>query len=260
MMPMISYNMNRKKWILLVILIFTIIGISLIIYLNFSKRYNHYVVSKTKWESIISSRTEDKSLTINNLTFNDFNLVLDKEEDTLYYTVMDSSKKNNPRVEYMANSNKNRIIINNQLNSNNPIEIMIYNKTSYHIYHLNITNNPIINIEYKEDVNRNWIPIKLTIYDNHKDAFQKIMKSDGELMVLEKNKEYHFLLRKESLGRNERKNEISIFGMDRQDEYILRKDSNEGQKVELFINNEYLGTYSLNHRVERRMIEDEELQ
>ena len=60
--------------------------------------------------------------------------------------------------------------------------------------------------------------------------------------------------------RNERKNEISIFGMDRQDEYILRKDSSEGQKVELFINHEYLGIYSLNHRVERRMIEDEELQ
>ena len=48
--------------------------------------------------------------------------------------------------------------------------------------------------------------------------------------------------------------------MDRQDEYILRKDSSEGQKVELFINHEYLGTYSLYHRVERRMIEDEELQ
>lgn len=254
MMPMILSSMNKKRWILLIILIFTILGISLFI-INNSKRYNHYVVSKTKWENIIKSRKEDNSLIISNLSINDFNLVLDKNTDTLYYTMMDSSIKNNPRIEYIANSKENKIVISNKLNSTDTIEIMIYNKTSYHIYTLKVTTNPIIDITYHEVSNKKWYPIELTIYDNHKDAFQKIIKSAGELMIFDK--EYHILLRKESLGRNERKNELPILGMNKNSEFILNNSKGERQ-VELFINNEYLGTYSIDHRVERRMIENDE--
>ena len=70
------------------------------------------------------------------------------------------------------------------------------------------------------------------------------------------NKEYGFSLRKESLGHNERDNPISIFGMDKQNEYLIKVTNviNDRDKyVIVFINNKYMGLYTFSHNKERRI-------
>lgn len=95
----------------------------------------------------------------------------------------------------------------------------------------------------------------LEIFDNHENVPQRVIKSDGRLRVIEENKEYSFTLKKESLGHNERNNPISLFGMGKQNEYLIKVTNmiNDKEKyVQFFINNKYMGLYTLSHNEERR--------
>ena len=64
--------------------------------------------------------------------------------------------------------------------------------------------------------------------------------------------EYILSLIKESLGHNKRKNRISLFGLDKQNEYILKtvneKDSTK-KNIWLFIDNNSKGIYTLDERM-----------
>ena len=122
-----------------------------------------------------------------------------------------------------------------------------------------VTNYPLLNINYSEKNNKKRLPIELELFDNHVDSTQKVVKSRGMLNIVEDNNEYRFSLIKESPGHNERENNISIFGMEKHDEYVLlktdEKDNNE-KYVQLFINKKYIGVYSLkyidNRNIDRR--------
>ena len=76
------------------------------------------------------------------------------------------------------------------------------------------------------------------------------------MRIIKENEEYSFSLTKESLGHNKRENYISIFGMEKRDEYIIKKvdnTANEERYVQVFINNKYKGLYSFGPKEGRRM-------
>ena len=83
--------MNRKK-ILIPIVIFTAIIVLFIIVLNRGKRYNNISISQTKWNEIIDTRNENKNLVLEDLEFNDYNLMIDESNNTLYYSTINESK------------------------------------------------------------------------------------------------------------------------------------------------------------------------
>ena len=244
----------NKKWLLISILVFTIIIIGLILIFNRDIRYNKLIVNESKWNNIISNRKSSTSISLENIKFNDYNLLIDEENSILYYSITESSKKYNPIVNYKASNKKIKIAVNEQITEEKieqrkELKVIIYDENNYRIYTLVITNYPMLNIVYNGELNtKNRIDIKLELFDNYINSPQRLLKSKGRFKIIEDNKEYRFSLIKESLGHNERENHISIFGMEKYDEYTLKivENYNESEKyVNLFINNKYVGLYLL---------------
>ena len=135
----------------------------------------------------------------------------------------------------------------------NTNKIMIYNDNNYRIYDLVLTEYPIIDIQYETDNNKyENNNAEFTIFDNHVNSPQRIVKSSGKITdVYHDQKLFMFSLTTTSLGRNKRKNEISILGLDKNNKYeLLYTDyPNEMAKyVNLFINDKYIGIYKINYQ------------
>ena len=128
------------------------------------------------------------------------------------------------------------------------------------------TNFPVLNISFnKKMVNSTKnIPCEIYLFDNLSDIPNKITRSRGEIKKLEDNS-YRFSLIKMSPGKNERKNNISIFNMDPRSSYLLNPVNVENMEsfdetgfnennhqVELFINGEYIGLYNLGYNLEKK--------
>ena len=252
--------MNKKR-ILTIILALTIFSIIIILVLTHKTKYNKLVITNDKWNNIINSRNISTDINIESIEFNDYNLLIDEYNSTIYYSVVDIKNKYNPSVKYKANKKVsiaiNNIITDELLEKTNSLKIMIYNDIEYKIYTLVATNYPILNITYNEtESNKRIFDIKLEIFDNYINSHQKVLKSDGILKIIEKDNEYSFSLKKESLGHNERNNHISVFGMEKQNEYLIKEadTTNEFNRyVQFFINNKYKGIYTFGHNEERRI-------
>ena len=253
--------MNRKK-IIIPIILFTFVIIFLLIVSDTSQKYSKISVSQDKWNSIQDTRNENKNLVLETIKFNDYNLIIDESNNTLYYSlVMISQSKYNPRVSYSSQSKNVKLVIlsdeitDEKVKNGYKFKIMIYNENEYHIYDLICTNLPIVNIKYKEDVGNNQknIPIEIYIFNNLTNAPNKITISNGKFKISENN--YIFSLNMITPGKNIRDNRISILNMKPDSEYILVPiENNENitlehsrgvKKVELFINSEYKGIYSI---------------
>ena len=252
-MQAISCSMNRK-WLLGIILVLTVIATIIIAVFSINTRYEKLVVDKETWNDLISHKTESTSINLEKIIFNDYHLLIDEESSIIYYSVVESSRKYNPSVEYKTTSKNGKIAFNEYIsmekfNETNTTKVVVYDDNSYHIYSLVVTDFPILNINYKEEMNiSNKVEIELELFDNHVDSPQRTIKSEGELNMIEEGKEYRFSLRKESIGRNERENHISIFGMPKQDEYTLKQVSDYthgGKYVQLFLNNKSVGVFAI---------------
>ena len=253
--------MNKKK-IFGIILILTVLAMTIIIIFTHKIKYNKLIVSSDKWNNIISSKSASTDISLKSIKFNDYNLLIDEKNSIIYYSVVNVKNKYNPLINYNLSDNKLKIAINKELSdevleNTDSIKIMIYDDDSYRIYTLVVTNYPILNVNYKdENNNKKKIDIELELFDNHINSPQRVLKSDGELKIIKENKEYSFSLKKESLGHNERKNHISIFGMEKQNEYLIKVTDTINDKeryVQFFINNEYQGIYTFGHNEERRI-------
>ena len=146
--------MNRME-IIIPVIVFTAIIIILIIMLNPSHEYNKFIVSESKWNSIIESRTENNKLTLEDIKFNDYKLIIDEKNNTLYYSLVnDNQNKYNPNISYSSNNKNAKIVIlsdeitDEKVKNNYLFKIMIYDEKEYHIYNLKCTDLPILDISY----------------------------------------------------------------------------------------------------------------
>ena len=252
--------MNRKK-ILIPIIILTAIIILLIIILNPSHRYKKMSVSESKWESIKRSREENSNLVLESIKFNDYNLIIDKDNSKIYYSVVNDNKtKYNPNISYTVTENSARLAIlqeeitSGKIQANYEFKLMIYNNSQYHIYSLICMDFPVLNIscDIKSEKDLKNLQADIYLFDNLSNMPNKVTRSRGKLDILE-NGEYKLSLNMLSPGKDKRKNNISLFGMNPYNEYTLyplndeKSMTNEGHYIELFVNNEYVGLYSLEH-------------
>lgn len=249
-----------KKWLFIVILGLTIFIIVIILVLNYKTKYNKLIVSNDKWNSIISSRKLSNSIKFNSIEFNDYNLLIDEDNSIIYYSIIDVSNKYNPLIKYNTNKKVNIKVNNNitdkVLEDNDSIKIILYNDKEYRIYTLVVTKYPILNITYKEEFNKRKVDVDIYVFDNYINSPRRVLKSNGRLKIIEEDKIYSFSLLKDSLGHNERNNHISLFGMDKQNEYLIKvtnKINDKERYVQLFINNKYKGIYTFTHNEERRI-------
>ena len=252
--------MSRIK-IILPIIILTIIIILLVFFLNRSVRYNSLEIEQSKWEEIISSRTESSNLRLEQIKFNDYALIADN--NILYYSVInDSANKYNPSVAFKASDNSANIAIlkeeitDEKIHSNYKFKIMIYNETEYHIYDLIYTDLPLLDIKVtKVDANKQkTIQVKIYLFNNLSNTPNRILISDGKLKI--DGDSYMFSMQMLTPGKNVRENKKPIFNLPPRSEYVLTKAEGSlsgKQVVELFINNEYKGQYVIDIQdVERK--------
>ncbi len=242
----------NKKWLLGIILLLTFLAITIVLVLKSSIKFNKLVVNERVWNNIISSRKESTSINFENIEFNDYDLQIDDKNNTIYYSIVNFNNKYNPSIKYKTNKKVNiainDIITEDKLEDTENLKIMIYNNNEYKIYSLAVTNYPILSVTYKNNNKNNNIDIDVYLFDNHVDSPQRVLRSDGKLKIIEEDKEYSFSLKKESLGHNQRKNHISVFGMEKRDEYLIKVTDTTNKKekyVHFFINGEYKGLYTL---------------
>jgi len=253
----------NKKYILGIIIVISFIIIALVLKFSLKTRYDKLVKTETEWNDIISSRNED-NLSLESIEFNDYNLIIDNENNIIYYSVVETKNKYNPTIKYK--NNKLYLAFSSEISDqnleNSDIKLMIYNDTSYKIYSLYVTNYPILNFDYTKDENEKSkrIDTKITLFDNHTNNPRKMIISDGKLTIVSEN-EYIFSLTKESVGRNKRENNISIFELPKENEYVLKEASeNDDKVIKLFINNKYVGLYTLSHKPERKGVNESKIQ
>ena len=263
--------MSKRK-IFVSVIIFTVVIVILIIALNPIHKYNKYFISESKWKAIQESRIENKNLVLEEIKFNDYKLIIDEKNNTIYYSLInDSQNKYNPNVSYSINSKiANLAILSDEITdekvkSNYQFKIMIYNEKEYHIYNLKCTDLPILNISYNsnEEINQKNIQMEMYLFDNLTNIPNKITISSGKVKMNENN--YIFSLHMLTPGKNRRDNKISILNMKPNSEYVLtpitNESGNEGNinhRVELFLNNEYKGVYELRD-IEEKLKNDENI-
>ena len=263
--------MSKRK-IFVSVIIFTVVIVILIIALNPIHKYNKYFISESKWKAIQESRIENKNLVLEEIKFNDYKLIIDEKNNTIYYSLInDSQNKYNPNVSYSINSKiANLAILSDEITdekvkSNYQFKIMIYNEKEYHIYNLKCTDLPILNISYNsnEEINQKNIQMEMYLFDNLTNIPNKITISSGKVKMNENN--YIFSLHMLTPGKNRRDNKISILNMKPNSEYVLtpitNESGNEGNinhRVELFLNNVYKGVYELRD-IEEKLKNDENI-
>lgn len=271
--------MNKRN-LLILILGVTIIIILVLTIFNQQERYQKLIISEDNLNKLTSSKLVTSNLYLENIKFNDYSLLIDEDNSTIYYSVVDSSNKYNPLIEYKTNLDNIKIAFSENITdtliaNNYNFKVILYNDSNYRIYNLVVTTLPIMNITYDNtsDKTKN-IPMELSLFDNNPKAFQKNTSTKGELTITENDtgkSDYRISLKMQSLGHNERENNLSILGMQKHSEYILNSlydsemirrvfttnlwnelDNHEDnyQYVELFINNEYQGLYSFGYDIE----------
>ena len=225
------------------------------------------------------------ALKINNIKMNDYSLIIDDVENCIYYSMIDKTSKYNPTVIYNVDNNAkiaiNEEITEEKVNNNYNFKLMVYDDTKYHIYNFVVTTLPIINILYDEDiVKTERIKANLYLFDNRNNSHKNVMSSNAILNIIDngnEKKDYSFSIIYESLGKNERENNLSVLGMQKHSEYLLNSLFDDSEKVrevfstnlwnniskvkndnsnfvELFINNHYVGLYSLGFNTEKDSI------
>lgn len=258
---MILFNMSRKR-VLIPIIFLTIIIIILVVVLGNKTRYNRISVSQNKWDSIISARSEDDKLVLEDLEFNDYNVVIDERSDVLYYSLMNTSKsKYNPNIKYSASDENAKMVIlsdeitDEKVKNGHKFRIMIYNSKKYHVYDLICTDLPILSVTYMDkgsDRQKN-VPVEIYLFDNLSDLPNKVVKSRGKFRS--NDGFYELSLNVMTPGRNVRENKVTILGMSPESGYVLTKTDDElvddldrnreEHRVALFINGEFKGIYSV---------------
>ena len=114
--------------------------------LNLGHKLNKFSISENVWNSIKESRIENENLVLEDIEFNDYKLIIDEKNNSLYYSLVNDSKnKYNPNVNYKANNKNVKLafldenITDEKVKNNYNFKIMIYNEKEYHIYNLKCT-------------------------------------------------------------------------------------------------------------------------
>ena len=253
--------MNRKK-LFNVIIIFTIIIIIGLLITTKTQSYNNLNISKKKWDSILEKREENLDLEIENIRFNEYDLIVDNNSNKIYYSIINNNDSSyNPNVSYTTNKKTKLVILKDELDESkigaHEFKIMIYNDSSYRIYTLVCTRFSVLNITNKEKESthkKQNILMKIYFFNNLQNSSNRIIRSDG-LLNVENNDNYKMHLEVLSPGRNIRDNVISIMDMEPSSRYtltrvdVLEENQNINTKntrlLELFIDNQYRGIYKI---------------
>ena len=267
---MILFNMKKKIVLLVVIVLLTVLAI--VLHFKFQpigKKYSEMILDSESWNSIVGSRNYNENLSLEEISFNGYRLLLNNDTNMIYYSlIMDSKNKYDPKVSYQANSdNVNLAIFQDEITEDkvkdgHEFSVMIYNETDYRIYHLKCTEYSLIDIRY--DTSKDWKKddrlSDVFVFNNQENSINRIVVSKGYFEIGDEGY-YKLALFSLSPGKSKRDSKVQILKLKPSNNYFLEKmneireeDEKAGGLVELFINGVPQGIYGISETDSRLII------
>jgi hypothetical protein len=290
--------MNKKITGIFIILI-TIFFLICVLLFNKTISYEKLLINENEYNEMISNRNYSSDLKINRLNFNGYDLILDDNENKWYYSLIKNTTSSyNPKVKYETSNDAKISILENKITDeliekSETITLIVYDSYEYNIYFLVCTTLPLLNISYDDNLTitkSEEISMNMYLFDNRSSAKERVTTSTGKIKlrgsssIAYPKKGFKISLTKESVGGNVRKNDISLLGMRKDDDWILYAGYNDCEKVrnvfssnlwyeslasdnlfnvtngmkyeyvELFLNNEYWGLYALGFPIDEKQL------
>lgn len=211
---------------------------------NYGKRYDDYIVSEKKFDTILKTHSQSESALISELIFDESPLFSDGMAGTFYYSVSGSNADAyNPVIKIISQDAKVNIAIREKeitdelIRGNEAIDFVIYTDRYYLQYQLKCTTLPIMNINVENEITEEDVQMNMQLFDNREEAAQRIIESEGLIHIRGgSTKSYPKLGYKISLTdnlSNERiqKNKCSLLGMRQDDDWILYAAYNDQEKI-----------------------------
>lgn len=288
----------KKKTIIQIVLFVTILffaGAELIIKNN-SLYKNHLSIDCSLDEIKFG---KEKGNLIDEVVFNEISLPYDAGTGTFFFSKPEGVKDwNNPTVKIVSDQNCKvvfeRTFTEEDIRNDAKICFVVYTEDVYQECYLKCTSLPFIRLECYEDIEDDYVPVKIALLDNRKDAAQEYIESEGKIHIrgassrLCEKKNYRLSLSTESLGNHDRKNKISLLGMRQDEDWILFAPYDDTYKldnvfstnlwydtcsmnnafgvntgveyrwIEVFLNNTYWGLYALGYPLDEKVVEIDE--
>ena len=292
---------QRHFGILLLILSFLVMG-TVVVLRSAGPRLSSLRLAETETADLFAARTETDLRLLNGISFNGYDLFLDDGDSTFYYSLVENdSDAFDPLVDFEGNSGMVKIslldgiITPETIEQDLPLSIVAYDDRSFRRYTIRCTTLPLMNIESEiESIHgtQKDRDLKMTLFDNRKEARQHLIKMDGLIHVRGNvsttyfpKQGYKMTLYQKSPGDHNREADISLLGMDRQDgEWLLYAGYNDQERIrnvfscalwnrscagnnefniqngleyrflELFMNGKYWGLYALGYPLDYKQM------
>lgn len=289
--------MDKKRIKITILLVCSVLVLFLLTSLSYgNKRLADITVTEDELISILESR-EDKTFQTISLKLEGNACFKEEESDFFYYSVIDGAKEPlNPTLKVVGDERGLKAAVTKTLSwedieKNEPLEVVIYNDKYFHIYKLTVTTLPIMNIECKHDMSEEDSKMHMTLFDNRKNTASRVVASDGFVRYRGATTLYYpkkgmrLSLTMKSVGENRRPNDISLLGLRQDDDWILYAAYNDQEKIrnvfshnlweyscardnaenidagmeykyiELFVNGRYEGLYALGSPLDEKQFE-----
>lgn len=256
------------------------------------KKYNELVLSADVF-SQMAQECVNREDTVPNVFFDGQKLFFSNKTGTFYYSLVEGSESAfNPLVKTEHNSNVffSDYITEDSIKNNKQLSVIIQTESGSKLFNLVCTTLPIMNINCSGQIDREYVDMDMTLFDNYQGTMNRVTVSDGQIKLrgassgaFEK-KLYRISLNKESMGEHTRNNHTSLLGMRQDEDWILYAGYNDQEKVrnvfsqnlwkyscatdnadgidtgteykylELFINGEYNGLYALCYPIDSKLL------
>jgi hypothetical protein len=207
-------------------------------------RFSDCSMTAQELDVIVSERQESGESLLNSISFNEYDLIFDKEDGKLYYSLIEGAHNSyNPVIVYSGASPTVKIAVQDTQISDSLIEnageirVVAYTDVQYSEYRLVCTTLPLINIACSQEIKSNDVSMTFTLFDNRAGATQRITESEGEIHVrggsstVYPKKGYKISLQQRSLGGNIRENNVSLLGMRQDGDWILYAAYNDQERI-----------------------------
>lgn len=270
-----------------------------------SQRLSQLYVDSQTWEQLMSER---QAFVSNDPIFhavylNGYEPAYDRDKKLLLYSLIeDSALAYDPPIRVSCASNDIEVAIlgspisDELIRNNESIFMMFYTDTHYEIYELKCTTLPVIEIQISAvDIpkNKEAVSTRFSLFDNRKGVFNRVVENPATIHLRGNHvedvfgyhkKDYRISLQSQSAGKNIRKNHVSLLGLRQDDDWILKGQYNDKDKirevfstnlwyhscsannafriangtqykyVEVFIGQEYMGIYGLCYPIDAKLL------
>lgn len=258
-----------------------------------SKKLDKLMKDNNDVETIIRSRTKSETPIVDNILFNQEQLIridnsqlffsLVKKEENYYPTVKwEYDLKERKHVKLIAREIE---IDDSFIENNKTLEIITYDKEYYHVDYISYTTLPIMNIMVaNEEISTKEVVASFSFYDNTVDKIDnRLSRMDGTIRVRGTSSSTY----PKKGYRIEFTDKHNLLNLRNDDDYVLYAAYNDPEKVrnvfssnlwfdscasdnqldikmgmeyryiELFINNKYWGLYALGYPIDEKQLDIE---